>query len=113
MIDYNIILNNVKKIVCDFLKDQGGYSNGYGTYVKGSVRFNVRSQLQWMTPSAKDLTIKEHGKLGYELNDKIADYLAEVDFKDYIYINDYIGDFDCHYMTVSIKIEEPIRMDDF
>ena len=113
MRDYKIILDNVKKIICKFLKDQGGYSNGYGTYVSGSVRFNVRSRLNWMTPTAVNLTIKEHDRLGYELNDKIADYLAEVDFTDYIYINDYTGDFDCHCMTVSIKIEEQIRMDDF
>ena len=110
--EYKIILDNVKKIICTFLKEQGGYSNGYGTYVSGSVKFNVRSKLNWMTPSAVNLTIKDHDKLAYNLNDKIADYLAEIDFKEYLYITDYIGDFDCHYMTVSIKIEEPIRMDD-
>ena len=107
------MLNNVKKIIVEFLKEQGGYSNGYGTYVSGSVKFNVRSKLNWMTPSAVNLRIKEHDKLGYELNNKIADYLAEVNFTDYIYITDYIGDFDCHCMTVSIRIEEPLRMDDY
>ena len=113
MKDYNIILNNVKKIVCEFLKDQGGYSNGLDTYVKGSIKVGIHYSLDWMTPKSQDLTIKEHKRLGYELNDRICEYLKQIEFYDYIYITSYEIDYGCYITKVSIKIEEPIRMDDF
>lgn len=113
MTDYNIILNNVKKIVCNFLKEQGGYSNGLDTYVKGTVRFNTHSSMEWMTPKSQDLTIREHRRLGYELNEKISNYLDEIDFKDYIYITSSVGEYNCYYTTISIKLSTEIGVNDF
>ena len=113
MKDYTIILNNVKKIIVEFLKEQGGYSNGLDTYVSGTVRFNVYSNMDWMTPKSQDLTLKEHKRLGYELNKKIADYLHEIDFTDYIYISSSPGEYGTYCTTISIKLSTGIEMDDY
>ena len=113
MTDYNVILDNVKKIVCEFLKEQGGYANGLETYVKGTARFNTHSSMEWRTPRSQDLTIKEHQRLGYELNDKISKYLDEVKFKDYIYITSSPYDYGCYYTTISIKLSTEIGVNDF
>lgn len=113
MKDYSIILNNVKKIIVEFLKEQGGYANGLETYVKGTVRFNTHSSMEWKTPKSQDLTIREHQRLGYELNDKISRYLDEIDFKDYIYVTSSAGEYGCYYTTVSIKLSTEIGVNDF
>ena len=113
MKDYTIILNNVKKIVCEFLKDQGGYSNGLNTYVKGTVRFNTYCSMEWQTPKSQDLTLREHQRLGYELNKRIANYLKEIDFTDYVYITSTLGDYDTYCTKISIKLSTGIEMDDY
>ena len=113
MTDYKVILNNVKKIIVEFLKEHGGYSNGLDTYVSGTVRFNVYSSMDWMTPKSQDLTLKEHKQLGYELNKKISDYLDEINFTDYVYITSSPGEYGTYCTTISIKISTEIEMSDY
>ena len=113
MKDYKIILDNVKKIICTFLKEQGGYSNGLDTYVTGTVRFNTYCSMEWKTPKSQDLTLREHQRLGYELNKRIANYLKDINFTDYIYISSSAIDYGCYHTTVSIKLSEDIKIGDF
>ena len=113
MTDYNVILNNVKKIICDFLTDQSGYSNGFDTYVNGTVRVGTHHSLDWMTPKSQYLTIREHKNLGYELNNKIIKYLDEINFKDSVYITSSSLDDGCYYTTISIRLSTEIGVNDF
>lgn len=113
MRDYKVILDNVKKIVARFLKEHNGYSNGLDTYVNGSVRFNSISALDWKTPKIGDMTLNEYHTEGYRLASEIAQYLKDVDFKDWIFINSYAIEHGCYNTSVSIHISEDIDRNDF
>ena len=113
MRDYKIILDNVKRIVTAFLKKHSGYSNGLDTYVKGSVKFNSISVLDWKTPKIGDMTLNEHHAEGYKLASEIAQYLKDVDYRDWIFINSYALDYGCYDTSVSIHISEDIDRSDF
>ena len=64
-------VQEVSSIIWSFLKDNGGYSNGYFTYVTGSVRPRTHSHLDWKTPRQLDMTIREVETLGAKLYDEI------------------------------------------
>ena len=54
-----------------FLKEQGGYENGFETYVGGTIRPKSYSYMYWMTPRSCELTFKERQKLGAVLYDQL------------------------------------------
>ena len=113
MRDYKVILDNVKKILGKFLKEHGGYSNGLDTYVKGSVRFNSISALDWKTPKIGDMTLNKHHAEGYRLASEIAQYLKDADYRDWIFINSYAIEHGCYNTSVSVHISEDIDRNDF
>lgn len=51
------ILNELSRICRKFLKDNGGYENGYETFIRATFRKNVHSTLEWQTPKYGDLTV--------------------------------------------------------
>lgn len=52
-------LKEVAEKVRHFLADEGGYSNGYYTYVSGTIFVDKEGPLSWNTPKAKEeLTAK-------------------------------------------------------
>lgn len=106
------IIKEIKKIIAKFLKKHGGYSNGFDTYVNGTVRFDSISALDWKTPGIGDMTLKEHHNQGFKLAQEIAEYLKKIDFKDCVYINSNAEGYGCYYTTVSIHISEDLDMRD-
>ena len=62
------MLDEIKGIIINFLKENGGYDNGYDTYVKGRVEPCWVHPLEWRTPGMSDMTYKEVSDKGYELN---------------------------------------------
>lgn len=113
MRDYKVILNNVKQIITAFLKEHGGYSNGLDTYVKGSVKFNSISAFDWKTPGIGDMTLNEYHNESYKLASQIAQYLKDVDYRDWIFVNSYAIDHGCYNTSVSIHLSEDINRNDF
>ena len=77
--DYISMIKEIRKIVAKFLKQHGGYPNGFGTYVNGTVRFNSISAFDWKTPSIGDMTLKEHQSEGFKLATEIAQYLKKIE----------------------------------
>lgn len=74
-----IILEKVKKVVIDFLKENGGMSNGYTTTLDGIVE-NDRNgiyDLKWYTPKCGELTINEHEKMAKILKKDIYNIIKD------------------------------------
>ena len=70
-------IERVAVVVCDFLKKNGGLSNGYATWVQGNVEISRCEILKWCTPKKSDLTGNEVQQLGLELALKIQKILKE------------------------------------
>lgn len=69
------ILSTLEGIVRDFLLENGGYSNGYETFVEGIVKKDVVHSLKWKTPEISKLTEEEVQSKGFELNNKIREVM--------------------------------------
>lgn len=114
MRDYNIILDNVKKIIARFLKEHGGYDNGYETYVSGTVILNTYSRLNWRVPHMGKITFSEYEKAGDDLYNKIEIYLRDIKFHEPVIIREhYIDEYGTFYTTVSIEISDKVNFNDF
>lgn len=73
-------LDEVSNVINSFLEEQGGYTNGYYTYVSGIVNTNNEEHkpLVWSTPKAKEeLTDKGKAVRGEVLYKRIQDVLSE------------------------------------
>lgn len=71
------ILKKLETIVVEFLVENGGYSNGYYTFVDGIVREKEIHSLSWKTPKADKLKPEEIQYKGFELNNRL---MAVVEF---------------------------------
>lgn len=86
-------LNEVSDVIYSFLEEQGGYSNGYLTYVDGVVNADDEEggNLTWDTPKAKE-----------ELTDKGKDARGEV---LYTTIQDVLKKHEVDAVTIRYKDE--------
>lgn len=75
--DEYYMIQEVSSVVMDFLKVNGGYTNGYGTSVSGVVKHKVHSSLKWSTPKQYDMAVGEVEQLGMELYDKILKIMED------------------------------------
>lgn len=75
-----LIGNKIKR----FLHIQGGYDNGYLTYIQGSVSNNVSSALDWGTPKSLDLTGRQINERGSKLNESIRKHIKKYGLPDLI-----------------------------
>jgi len=76
----NSCLDEVSKVVMTFLSEQGGYSNGYYTYVSGVVKANEKEPkpLSWSTPKAKEeLSEKGFENRGKDLYQQVQRVMKE------------------------------------
>lgn len=112
MQDPNIILDHVSKIIKRFLKENGGYSNGYNTCVTGNCQQNVHQSLNWATPTAPDLTLREIKSRGYKLNDEISEYLKEQNCYNTIYIEAIPKEHGCFDTVVAINLCKHVDIND-
>jgi len=65
------ISKSINKIIVKFLSDNGGYSNGYSTFVEGEVSDTNGCELKWATPPMGCLTINEVRSVGIRLHSEI------------------------------------------
>lgn len=70
MRDIDEILFDIRKVIQDFLVDNGGLSNGYDTWIKGCIRKNEYASFQWKTPN-DNITIKEVKCKGRDLEKQV------------------------------------------
>jgi hypothetical protein len=54
-------LNEISTTIKTFLAEEGGYSNGYYTYVEGTITAKGNTGLKWDTPQAKE-ELTDRGK---------------------------------------------------
>lgn len=72
------ILKKLGSIIAEFLLENGGYSNGYYTFVNGVVREKEIHSLSWKTPGSDKLTPEEIQYKGFELNNKLMVLLNSI-----------------------------------
>lgn len=113
MTDYKVILDNVKKIIASFLKEHGGYDNGYETYVSGTVRLNTYSRLNWRVPQMGKITFSEYAKAGEDLYNKIQMYLRDIKFLEPVVIREHHVEYGAFDTTISIEISDKVTYNDF
>jgi hypothetical protein len=71
-------MEEVAEKISSFLLSEGGYDNGYYTYVEGAVNADEKGILKWSTPKAKDeLTEKGFNVRGTELYKAIQGIMHE------------------------------------
>lgn len=98
-------LEEVVKVMMIFLSEQGGYSNGYYTFVSGVVNANEKEPklLSWLTPKAKEeLSPKGFENKGKELYLQIQEVLKhhEVDSVTIRYKDENYGAMDVEVIYV-------------
>lgn len=71
-------LVEVSRFLSDFLKKEGGWENGYRTYVGGTVSVDYDGSLVWMTPLAEEeLTDKGRERRGKQLYKNVQKIMAK------------------------------------
>lgn len=70
-------LKEISNITSKFLKKNGGYSNGYLTYIEGVVDPDAFGTLKIYTPSFEDKTIKEGREISSQLEKKLKLFLKK------------------------------------
>ena len=76
------VLQELSNIVSEFLEEEGGLSNGYLTYAKGSVGKSYIQPIKWSTPIKDELTVKEIKRKGYELNNRVIKCLKSYSMEE-------------------------------
>lgn len=71
-------------IVNRWIIKQGGFSNGYETWVKGVVELDLVSRLDWCTPKAINLTKKQTQDRGTTLYTLVLGYMKTNNITDKI-----------------------------
>lgn len=78
-------LDLISKTIKGFLAEEGGYNNGYYTYVDGKVSVGKEGFLNWSTPKAGEeftpIGIKNRGEKLYL---KVQDILKEFNLKEVV-----------------------------
>lgn len=93
-------IENIKLILVSFLKKNGGYGNGFETYIGGSVSPNCFSIMDWSTPTSENLTGKEVRLKGRDLYNDLHEYLKKNSIKETLVVkNNHISDgcFETHF----------------
>lgn len=97
-------VQEVSSIIWSFLKENGGYSNGYSTYATGSVRPRTHSHLEWKTPKQLDMTIREVETLGSKLYDEILEVMDRYAMStDDCLVISHIEENGCSRMRLTIE----------
>jgi hypothetical protein len=105
--DKTELLSAVKKEIVKFLNKHNGYSNGYGTFIEGTVEKRVHRCLYWATPEAREtMTVNQMNNEGSDLNDKLLKLLEKTQGDDWtIEIKRHYVEDGCFHTYV--RINEP------
>lgn len=93
----------ISNIIIKFLKDNGGYSNGYVTYALGRVSVDSYGSIQWSTPKSDELTGKEVNKRGRELYEVIRKYMEINEINKTLIIENHHVEHGAYYTFISFK----------
>ena len=98
-------IDKISNTIKTFLHNEGGYQNGYTTYVNGTVNVNKDGILDWCTPVAKvELTTKGIESRGKALYSTIQSILNDHHL-DSVLIKSKHVDFDV-YETFVVFVNE-------
>lgn len=100
------LTDNVKTIISTFLKKEGAYSNGYTTYVKGTVVKRSYGSLDWHTPPAMNLTLDRIKMKGIRLYEEILKELEKIE-EDWEVEIISVDESGCY--TVLVRVNEPFQ----
>jgi len=103
-------LKEVALAVSKFLKENGGYANGYETWVDGDIRYNTTQYLKWRTPAFRDLTQRFMDGKGLELNEILVRILQKYSFNDYMKISAEFIEDGCYETRVSFSVTERVNL---
>ena len=92
------IVRELAALISKFLKDNGGMSNGYNTWVKIKG-----DKISWRTPKRVDMTERQADKLGEKLHEKMRAIMKENDHEEWkLRVGAEHVEWGCHRMIVSI-----------
>lgn len=102
-----------EELIAEFLKENGGSSNGYSTYAEGEVKFNTYGSIKWHTTRGyDDLTIRQVKVKGAELYEKLVSVLREYDIGQinisYKHIEDGCNGVYVQVKSKGIKLEKQL-----
>ena len=106
------ILKNISDTIVNFLKEQNGLSNGYNTYVEGTVKKYIGHALSWSTPQKEKLTFIDYKDIGRKLNESIINILIAYNSNIIVYIHKEHIENGCFKTLIEIRME-PIRINIF
>ena len=103
----------LRKEIAEFMKDQGGYSNGYDTFIEDTtISHNTHQYLRWHTPISDKLTGEKKDELSYAVNEKLIKILNKYNIEDAFIRDDYQGE-GCHRIKVGISFEREVDLWDY
>lgn len=70
-------LENLLAIALKFLKANGAMSNGYETYLKGTIQIRHYGGLDWHTPKCGKITGDAKDLLARALSDEMQEYVQK------------------------------------
>ena len=71
-------IDKMKEVVKKFLLDNGGYENGFETYVNTIVVYNIcGGSVDWRVPNLKEMKVGQYRELGYKLYDDLYECLSK------------------------------------
>jgi len=94
------MLDEIKSVIFNFLRENGGYDNGFATYVKGKVEPCNPHSLEWETPTSRQLTKDEIKKKGFELNRALTKCLKN--YFNVIIIDSEYEEYGSYCMEITI-----------
>ncbi len=108
------IMDLISKEVSTFLKENGGFKNGYDTYLNGKFMRHYHKAPTWSTPNCQDLTKREIAKKAMKLDNKIQEILIENSFEYdnsiIIKVESYHIEHGCYRINISTTKEKEIRI---
>ena len=110
MKELQIPFREIGEKIAIFLKENGGLSNGFRTYVQGKVWQNTHTSLNWETPEQDNLTIKQVQNLGSILYEQILRILTIYDIESVEIKRRSIGESSCYETVISPCYEKIVNL---
>jgi|ERR1035437_5604002 hypothetical protein len=108
--NYNEMLSKIAETISKFLKEQGGLSNGYDTFIDSSIKYNSHQFIVFHTPQTDKLTGNELKKISSDLNDKLIKILNKYKYEDVVKIASIHTQHGCYDIEVSFKTSVKVSL---
>jgi hypothetical protein len=103
-------LEQITKIISQFLLRFGGMKNGFDTYAEGSVHLNVSGGLKIMTPACRDKSFRQVDTLSTELEQKIQHYMKANQINQPVYVTSRHQEYGIYETEVWFKTTKTLLL---